>query len=330
MLPSSDEIRAAAKRLAPHVRRTMLRRSVGMSDFLGGDVWLKPENEQVTGSFKIRGATNVLASLDGATRAKGVVTASSGNHGLGIATAAAELGISATVYVPSTAPPVKRERIIALGAAVDASAANYDAAERLARAHAARSGATFVSPCTGLALLAGQGTVALEVLQDLPGLRTLIVPVGGSGLISGIGAFLRAEKPDVRLVGAQSDRTNAVALAFASGQPTELPDRKTLADGLSGSADAEIIAQAREVIDEIAVASEEDIANAMAFLWIEEGLKVEGAGAAGVAVLLADSVARLEFPVAIVLSGGNIDEEKHRAVLDATYPLEDGEVSFPA
>jgi threonine dehydratase len=331
MLPSSDEIRAAAKRLAPHVRRTVLRRSVGMSEFLGGDVWLKPENEQVTGSFKIRGATNVLASLDGATRAKGVVTASSGNHGLGIAAAAGELGMSATVYLPSTSPPVKRERIIALGAAVDASAANYEAAERLARTHAERSGATFVSPDSGRALLAGQGTVALEVLEVLPALRTMIVPVGGSGLVGGIGAYLHAVKPDVRIVGAQSDRTNAVALALASGQPTEIPARKTLADGLSGAADAETLAQARSVIDEIAVASEEDIASAMSFLWIEEGLKVEGAGAAGVAVLLADRIQRLEFPVAIVLSGGNVDEDKHRAVIAATYPLEeDGEVSFPA
>ncbi|HVT38262.1 MAG TPA: threonine/serine dehydratase [Gemmatimonadaceae bacterium] len=330
MLPSADEIRAAARRLAPHIRRTVLRRSVGMSDFLGGDVWLKPECEQVTGSFKIRGATNALASLDSATRAKGVVTASSGNHGLGIATAASELGIPATVYLPSSAPPVKRERIIALGAAVDATATNYDAAERLALAHAERTGATFVSPTTGNTLLAGQGTIALEVLEDLPGLRTLIVPIGGTGLVTGIGAFLRAEKSHVRIVGAQSDRTNAVALAFASGQPTEIPSRKTLADGLSGSADAIAIEQARAVIHEIAVASEEDIASAMAFLWIEEGLKVEGAGAAGVAVLLADRIERLEFPVAIVLSGGNVDEEKHRAVIAATYPLEDGAVSFPS
>ena len=307
-----------------------MRRSTGLSEFLGGDVWLKLECTQVTGSFKIRGATNVLASLDASARAKGVVTASSGNHGLGIATAARELGVAATVYLPRTAPAVKRDRIAALGATVDASAANYDAAESLAKADAARGNGAFVSPCTGATLLAGQGTVALEILDALPTLRTIVVPVGGSGLVSGIAGLLRAEAPGVRIIGAQSDRTNAMALALAAGRPTDTADRETLADGLSGRVDATIFAQGREAIDAMVVASEEDLADAIAFLWMEEGVKVEGAGAAGVAALLAGKLDGMEFPIAIVISGGNIDEAKHQAVLDATYHTEVGDVDFLA
>lgn len=317
ILPSPADIRAAAARIAPLIRRTPLRRSAGLSDFLGGDVWLKLECEQVTGSFKIRGATNVLASLDDAARAKGVVVSSAGNHGLGIALAAKALGVAATVFVPRTAPSVKRDRIAALGATVDASAANYDSAESLARAHAARTGATFVSPCCGRTLLAGQGTVALEVLEELPSLRTIVVAVGGGGLAGGIGGLLRAEAPQVRIAGAQSERTNAMSLALASGRPTAIPDLPTLADGLAGLVDAEMLEQGRAALDEIATVTEESIANAIAFLWVEEGVKAEGAGAVPVAAVLAGAVKTLEFPVVLVVSGGNIDEDKHRAILGA-------------
>ena len=319
ILPSPADIRAAAARIAPHVRRTPLRRSDGLSDFLGGDVWLKLECEQVTGSFKIRGATNVLASLDDAGRARGVVASSAGNHGLGIAAAAKALGVAATVFVPRTAPSVKRDRIAELGATVDASATNYDSAESLARAHAARSGATFVSPCCGRALLAGQGTVALEVLDELPSLGTIVVAVGGGGLAGGIGGLLRAEAPHVRIAGAQSERTNAMSLALASGRPTAIPDLPTLADGLAGLVDAEMLEQGRAALDEIATASEEAIANAIAFLWVEEGVKAEGAGAVPVAALLADAVKMIEFPIVVVVSGGNIDEDKHRAIVGAPH-----------
>jgi threonine dehydratase len=317
ILPSPADIRAAAARIAPLIRRTPLRRSAGLSDFLGGDVWLKLECEQVTGSFKIRGATNVLASLDDAARAKGVVVSSAGNHGLGIALAAKALGVAATVFVPRTAPSVKRDRIAALGATVDASAANYDSAESLARAHAARTGATFVSPCCGRTLLAGQGTVALEVLEELPSLRTIVVAVGGGGLAGGIAGLLRAEAPQVRIAGAQSERTNAMSLALASGRPTAIPDLPTLADGLAGLVDAEMLEQGRAALDEIATVTEESIANAIAFLWVEEGVKAEGAGAVPVAAVLAGAVKTLEFPVVLVVSGGNIDEDKHRAILGA-------------
>jgi threonine dehydratase len=316
ILPSPQDVRAAALRIAPAIRETPFYRSEGLSAFLGGDAWLKFESEQNTGSFKLRGATNALAMLTDDERTRGVVTASAGNHGLGIAAAAKALGVRLTVFVPRTAPAIKRDRIAGLGATVDATAAKYDDAELLARDYAARTGATFVSAFAGRDVMAGQGTVALEILEMLPALRTIIVPIGGVGLASGIAGLLRAEAPGVRIVGAQSDRTNAMTIAMATGRPTDIPDRPTLADGLSGMADAGMLAQGQAALDDIVASSEEDVASAIAYLWIEEGFKVEGAGAVGVAALLSNRVRPLEFPVAVVVSGGNIDEAKHKAVIE--------------
>jgi threonine dehydratase len=319
LLPTPEEIRAAALRIARTIRETPFYKSETLSAFLGGDSWLKLESEQNTGSFKLRGATNALALLTDDELARGVVTASAGNHGLGIASAAKELGVRLTVFVPCTAPAIKRDRIAGFGATVDASAANYDDAEVLARAHAARTGATFVSAYAGLPLLAGQGTVALEILEALPSLRTIIVPIGGVGLASGIAGLLRAEAPAVRIVGAQSERSNAMTIAMATGMPTVIPDLPTLADGLAGQADGYMLAQGRAALDDIVAASEEDVASAIAYLWIEEGFKVEGAGAVGAAVLLSGRVANLEFPVAVVVSGGNIDDSRHKAVIAGNH-----------
>jgi threonine dehydratase len=318
ILPSPEEIRAAAARIAPAVVRTPFYRSESLSAFLGGDSWLKLECEQHTRSFKLRGATNAVAMLSAEESARGVVTASAGNHGLGMAAAAKAAGIALTVFVPRTAPAVKRERIAELGATVDATAAKYDDAELLARAFAARTGRTYVSPYSGRAVLAGQGTVALEILDELPQLRTIVVPVGGAGLAAGIAGLLRGEAPRVRIVGAQSERTNAMTIAMASGRPTDIPDLPTFADGLSGQADAQMLAQAQAALDDIVAASEADVASAIAYLWIEEGFKVEGAGAVGVAALLSDRVPKLEFPVVAIVTGGNIDEARHKAILAGT------------
>ncbi len=316
ILASANEIRAAAARIAPAIHDTPFYKSDTLSAFVGGDVWLKMESEQLTGSFKLRGATNAVAMLTTEQRASGVVTASAGNHGLGIAYAAKTLGVKLTVFVPRTAPSVKKDRIAEFGATVDATAPNYDDAEIFAKEFAARTGAAFVSAYAGRDILAGQGTIALEILEQLPSLRTILIPVGGVGLASGIAGLLRAEAPDVRIVGVQSDRTNAMTIAMQTGKPTVIPDLPTLADGLSGQADAYMLAQGQAALDEMVASSEDDVAAAIAYLWIEEGFKVEGAGACGVAALLSGRVESLEFPVVVVVSGGNIDDSKHKAVLE--------------
>lgn len=315
VLPSASLVRRAAERIAPHIARTPLVRSPGLSDFLGGDVWLKCECEQRTGSFKVRGAMNVVAQLGPAARAHGVVASSAGNHGAGLAAAAQAFGVPCTVFVPSLAPAAKRDRIAAAGATVDATAPHYDGAEALARAFAARTGAIFVSPCTGRELLAGQGTVALEIREDLPAVRTIVTNVGGGGLCGGMGGFLRDVAPHVALVGAQSAHTDAMARALATGAPADDPHRPTICDGLAGLVDAEMLAQGRASLARIAVVSEAAVRDTVAYLWIEEGYRVEGAGAAGVAALLAGVAGPIEFPCAVVLSGGNIDDALHQHIL---------------
>jgi threonine dehydratase len=316
LLASPAEIRAAAGRIATAIRETPFYKSDGLSAFVGGDVWLKMESEQHTGSFKLRGATNAIAMLTSDQRSRGVVTASAGNHGLGIAHAAQAARVKLTVFVPRNAPLVKKDRIAEFGADVDATAPNYDDAELLAKEFAKRTGATFVSAYAGREILAGQGTVALEIIAKLPTLRTILIPIGGVGLASGIAGLLREEAPDARIVGAQSDHTNAMTIAMRTGKPAVIPDLATLADGLSGQADAYMLAQGQAALDDMVVSSEEDVASAIAYLWIEEGFRVEGAGAVGVAALLSGRVESLEFPVVVVVSGGNIDEAKHKAVLE--------------
>ncbi len=318
ILPTAADVRAAAARIGPEIFRTELRQSATLSAFLGGDVYLKLECEQRTDSFKFRGALNVLMQFTPAQCAAGVVVSSAGNHGLGIAAAAKKLGIAATVFVPTTSPSVKKEKIASYGARVDDTAAHYDDAERLARAHALHAGAVFVSPCTGRELLAGQGTVGFEILENLPDLATMIVCVGGGGLVGGIGGYLREVAPTVRIIGAQSERTNAMALALKSGKATEIPDLPTLADGLAGLVDDEMLAQGRAALDSMHVVTESSIADAIAFLWMEEGVRVEGAGAVGVAAVISSRPAEWEFPIAVTVSGGNIDEDRFDAIVSGS------------
>src|SRR5581483_11581823 len=186
------DILAAGDRIRPFVSRTPLLRSNALSELADGDVCLKLENQQITCSFKLRGAMNVLATLPPDVRDRGVVASSAGNHGLGVAYAAKHFGVPATIFVPSAAPQVKRDGITALGATIDTSQPHYDAAMDAAKAFAAARDATFINPCLGEMLLAGQGTVALEIFGDLPDLATLVLNVGGGGLLGGCASLTRA------------------------------------------------------------------------------------------------------------------------------------------
>jgi len=315
ILPSPAEVRDAASRLSGLVVHTPLIPSPGLSAVAGGEVMLKLESEQTGGSFKLRGALNALLMLPDAVRAKGVVAASAGNHGIGIAIAAERLGIAATVYVPATAPHVKREKIAQHGARVDASQPHYDAAEAEARRAAARTGATYVGPCTGRTLLAGAGTVAKEILDDAPNVATVIVGVGGAGLAGGIGGYLRGTAPAIRIIGAQAKHTNAMTLALASGKPTDIPDLPTLADGLAGLVDAEMLQQAEAALDGIVTVDEAAIASAIAWMHEAHDLRVEGSGAVGVAAVRTGALKPRAFPAVIIVSGRNIDEDRWRSIL---------------
>jgi threonine dehydratase len=306
----------AAQHIAAHAVQTPLVKSEPLSRVAGGNVYLKLENRQVTGSFKLRGALNALAALPPDARRRGVVASSAGNHGLGVAYAARALGIAATVFVPSTAPEVKKSGIRALGATLDDEQPDYDAAMVAAKAFGAELGVTFINPCLGDLLLAGQGTVALEVLHALPELRTFVVCVGGGGLLGGCASLLRREASAVRIVGAQSDQTAAMARSLAAGRVVEIPVTPTLADGLAGQIDDEALDIGRHALDEIVLLTEDEIARAIAWLHANHELKVEGAGAVATGAVLFGK-ARLEFPAAVIVSGGNIDDARWQRALDA-------------
>ena len=314
------DVFAAAKRIRGIVNRTPLRKSDKLSALAGLDVYLKLENEQKTGSFKLRGAYNALALLTRQERERGVVAASAGNHGQGVALAARELGIHATIFVPASAPKVKKDGIRSFGATIDESQPHYDAAHAAAVEHAERVGATYVDPCSGGTLLAGQGTVGLEILEDLPDVGTIVVPLGGAGLASGVADFIRSTAPHVRIVGVQSEHTNALALSLDAGHIVGIPDEPTLADGLAGQADEGALELTRRSVDEITVVTEDELGFAMAWLSREEGVKAEGAGSVAVAAMLRRQPHRFRPPVVLIVSGGNVDGERLTRLLERYRP----------
>jgi threonine dehydratase len=306
---TAEDVRRAAAQLRDIARRTALRRATQLSARTGVDVWLKLENEQLAGSFKIRGVYNALASFSAEDRARGIVTASAGNHGRAVALVAQRLGMQATIFVPRTAPRVKIDGIRACGATIDAESAHYDEAHDRAIAFSRERAVRYLDPCVGTPLVAGHGTVALEILDQHPDVRSVIVPVGGAGLLGGIGAYIRAMRPDVRIIGAQSVNTNALARSLEAGRVVDTPILPTLADGLAGAIDEHTLDVARHALDEMVTVDETAIARAIAFLAREENVIAEGAGAVGVAALLEGAVTSGPAPIVVVISGGNIDTD---------------------
>lgn len=310
----ASEVRRAAERVRPHILRTPLQRCEELSGVAGGDVFLKLENRQTTGSFKLRGALNALAALTPEQRSAGVVASSAGNHGLGVAFAARALGMQALVFVPRTAPDVKKSGIRALGAELDDTAADYDAAMAAAKQYGRDHGREYINPCLGDALLHGQGTVALEILEDLPAIRSLVVNVGGGGLLGGCASIVRRERPDVRMYGAQGVNTAAMARSLEAARVVDIESVPTLADGLAGQIDDDALDLGVHGLDRIVTVSEEEIASAIAWLARVHGERVEGAGACGVAAMLSGTL-RPETPCAVVVSGGNIDEARWEEII---------------
>jgi threonine dehydratase len=311
----ATEVIAAADRIRPLIKRTELVRSAALSELAGGDVFLKLENTQTTGSFKLRGALNVVGTLTPEQRKTGVVASSAGNHGLGVAYAAKHFGVPATIFVPTNAPQVKRDGIAKLGATLDTTQPHYDAAMDAAKAFAKERGATFINPCLGDMLLAGQGTVALEILGDIPDLRSLVVNVGGGGLLGGCASLVRAVAPSVRILGAQSVNTAAMSKSLAAGKIVDIGNEPTLADGLAGAIDEEAFDIGTHGLDDIVTVTEEEIAQTIAWLWKEHQQRVEGAGACATAAVLQRRFSEMPTPAAVVVSGGNIDLQKFEKII---------------
>jgi threonine dehydratase len=306
-LVTIDEVHAAEKRLTSVLARTPVERSRAVGEVAGGEIWLKCENLQRTGSFKLRGAYNRIARLSGEEKGRGVVCASAGNHAQGVALAARMQGVRATVFMPVEAPLPKLIATQAYGAEVRSVGDTFDEALEAALAFADECGGVFVHPFDHRDIIAGQGTLGLELVEQVPEAATVLVCVGGGGLISGVAVALRALRPDVRIVGVQAAGAASFEASLAAGEPLALPACDTIADGIAVKRPGELtLAHVRELVDEVVTVDDEQIAHAVVLLLERAKLVVEPSGAAGVAAILAGRV-DLTFPAVAVLTGGNID-----------------------
>lgn len=312
-----DLILEANDRLKKRVRRTELIYSHYYSEKLGAPLFFKCENLQRTGSFKIRGALNFMTAQSRDALKHGVITASAGNHAQGVAFSADLLGVKATIYMPEITPPQKVQSTRDYGAEVVLTGRNFDEACQAAVAAQHSTGALFVHPFDDELVMAGQGTIALEILDELPDLQNLIVPVGGGGLIAGMAAAIREHAPHVRIIGVESMAAKSMSLSFRTGKPCESPVSVTLADGIAvkrpGSKTLPVI---RECVDEIVLVEEEEIAQAIVSLLERTKLLVEGAGAVPLAAALHKRIEGLSGKTVCLLSGGNIDVKTIAIVVD--------------
>ena len=300
-------IEAARVRIADTIRATPLFEKQVLTQRFGVPVFVKDEHLQRTGSFKIRGAMNLISQLDPAELARGVVAASAGNHAQGVAVAASVHGVQATIFMPADATLSKVEATRGYGAEVVLSGENLSEALEAAKAHAAATGAIFVHPFDDARIVAGQGTLGLELVEQLPDIATVILPIGGGGLFAGVATAIRALRPHCRIVGVQAEACQSIRAARAAGHPVTIDAAPTMADGIAvkqpGALTYPII---EATIDELVMVDDNELASAM--LWLMERAKqvVEGAGAATMAALLAGKIAPVG-PTVCVLSGGNID-----------------------
>ena len=306
---SLQDVYAARARLRGHLLTTPLRESSWLSSTTRADVLLKLESVQLTNSFKIRGAMHAALRLAQSDRPKRIVTASAGNHGQAIAVAAARFGLSAVVFTPATAPATKKAAIRRQGAELRDEAPDYDAAEHLARDCAAREDATYISPYNHPDVIAGAGTIALEILEAAPNIQTIVVPLGGGGLASGIGLVIKSAAPQVIVVGVEVDASRPFSAGIAHGAITMVDVRPSLADGLIGNLEPGSMTfdMVRRHVDSVVGVSEDDLRAAIRGLAGEEHVIAEGAGAAATAALLSRQVAKPGQQVVVLVSGSNID-----------------------
>jgi threonine dehydratase len=309
----------ARRRIAPYVLRTPLVRSAWLSDLAGASVWLKPESLQRSNAFKARGAFNaVIARFErpGGPPAQ-LVTASAGNHGRGLAAAARTFNLPLVVFTPADAPKAKLDAIQRDGADLRPDGRDYDEAERMAKAFAKQTGAEFISPYSDADVIDGAATVALEMFEDQPDLDTLVVPIGGGGLISGMATVARAINPSCEVIGVELEVSNAFQQSVAAGRLVEIVPGATLADGLGGNPDPETITFAliQRLVDRIVTVSEADLVAAVIGLVEAEHLIAEGAGAAATAALIGKRIDVRGRRVGVVVSGGNIDRARLAALL---------------
>ncbi|BCJ52147.1 threonine ammonia-lyase [Actinoplanes sp. NBRC 14428] len=306
-LLSLADVEAARAVLTGVVKTTPLEHSMPLSRALGVPAWLKCENQQRAGSYKVRGAYHRISRLSDAERARGVVAASAGNHAQGVALAAGMLGAKATVFMPQNAPLPKVTATKGYGAAIEYAGTTVDDSLRAARAFAEETGAILIHPFDHPDVIAGQGTVGLEILEQCPDVGTIITAVGGGGLISGVAVAAKALKPDVRIIGVQAAGAAAYPVSLAAGTPVTLTESATIADGIAVMRPGDLtFAHVSELVDDMVTVTDEDLSAALLMLLERHKMVVEPAGGAAVAALLTGKV-QVTPPVVAILSGGNID-----------------------
>jgi threonine dehydratase len=304
------DIYAARRRIMDIAVRTPLTDSPELTRQVGASVYLKLENVQRTGAFKIRGAANKLRALNEGERERGVITVSSGNHGRAVAYVARELSVRAVVCMSTRVPPNKVAGIRRLGAEVVLYGDSYDEAERHALRLQEEHGLTMIPPFDDPYIIAGQGTIGLELLEDLPELDTVVVPLSGGGLLSGIALALKSADASIRTVGVSMDRAPVMYHSLRAGHPIEMEEEETIADALVGGIGLDnrySFRLVQEYVDETLLVTEEEIEHAMAFALDRHHLVVEGGGAVALAALLQGKVTELGDTAVVILSGGNVE-----------------------
>ncbi|WP_210544433.1 hydroxyectoine utilization dehydratase EutB [Rhodoferax sp. PAMC 29310] len=307
----------ARQRLIGHVLRTPLHHSPKLSLLTGGAVHLKLECRQITGSFKLRGATNALLSLDSDRRARGVIAVSTGNHGRALAYAAHQLGVRAVICMSEMVPSNKVEAIRALGAEVHITGVSQDEAEHEVVRLVNEEGLTLLPPFDHPDVIAGQGTVGLELLEDLPSIDTVLVPLSGGGLLAGVALALKSASPKIRVIGVTMERGCAMHASLQAGRPVQVQELETLADSLGGGIGLDnryTFRMAQSLVDDTVLVTEDEIATAIRHAYREEQVVVEGSGAVGIAALLSGRVVA-PGTTAVLLGGANIDMDLHRRII---------------
>jgi threonine dehydratase len=315
-------IEAARGRIAGRVVRTPIRRSHALSARAGVPVWLKLEHHQRTGSFKLRGATNAVLSLSPSARTQGLITVSSGNHGRALAHAASAAGIRCIVCLSHLVPRNKVAAIRDLGADVRIVGASQDEAQREAERLARAGGLTFVPPFDDLAIIAGQGTIGLEIMEDIVDVEQVVVPLSGGGLAAGVAAAVKAQHSAVRVVGVTMERGAAMHASLQAGHPVEIEELPTLADALGGGIGPDnrfTLPMLRDLLDRTLLLSEQEIAAGIRAAQEMEGEMLEGAGAVPIGALLSGRLT-VRGPVVLLLSGRNIDPVFHERILRGELP----------
>lgn len=310
-------IEAARERISRTIHRTRIETSASLSEMTGTPVHLKLEHHQRTGSFKLRGATNAVLQLSDDQRGRGVVGVSTGNHGRGLAYAARRNGARCIICMSELVPQNKIDGIKAQGAEVRIVGQSQDDAQIEVDRLVAEEGMTMIPPFDHPDIIAGQGTLGLELAEDLPDLTMALVQVSGGGLISGVAMALKARNPDIRVIGVSMERGAAMYQCQRAGKPMLVPEVATLADSLGGGIGLDntyTFAMTRDLVDEIVLVSEAEIAGAVRHAYWQESQIIEGSGSVGIAALLTGKV-KPEGPTAILLSGGNIDMTLHHRII---------------